>query len=218
MDQETLFTASKWEILKSLSNGQKSPLELARETKTSIANISQQLRMLELANIVKSVRVGNRERGEPRLLYSLIGPLSYIISASPNFAEKKQLILTQYNEIIFRIWFVKDENAQYYLQKFFWEIESKLDKIEMIIVKSEYAKLRMIIISEDAELKKEIKSKDIKKSKNESRRIDVSVLTKNGFQISLKQEEEFSVNDELNVIYDPLNLFSKIKKEMEKKV
>jgi predicted transcriptional regulator len=218
MDQETLFTTSKWEILKSLSKGQKSPLELARETKTSIANISQQLRMLELANIVKSERVGNRERGEPRILYSLIGPLSYLISVSPDFVDKKQMMLTPYHETTMKIWFMKDESSHYYLQKLFWEIEPKLDKIESIIVKSEYSKIKVTIVSEDSELKKEIKSKDVKKSKNESKRIEISIFSKSGFHAALKEGKEFSLQDELSSIYDPLKLFEKIKKEMERKI
>jgi len=218
MDQETLFTSSKWEILKVLAKGQSSPLELARETKTSIANISQQLRMLELANIVKSERVGNRERGEPRLLYSLIGPLSYLISASPNFVGKKQLIMTPYHEIILRIWFIRDEASHYYLQKIFWELEPRLDKIESIIVKAEYSKLKIAIISEDSEIKKEIKSRDIRKSKNESMRADISVFSQASFQNALKEGKEFSLNDELNAIYDPVNIFEKIKKNIRGKI
>lgn len=214
MDQETLFTSSKWDILQVLSKGQKSPLELARETKTSIANISQQLRMLELANIVKSERVGNRERGEPRLLYSLTGPTSYIITATPGLAEKKQLIMSVYDEATMRIWFVKDESTHYYLQRFFWEVEPKLDKIDAIIVKPEYNRIKVAIISDDADIKKELKSRDVKKSKSESKKLEIFVLTKNMFQSMLKDGKEFSLADDITTIYDPARVFERIKQEL----
>lgn len=217
MDQETLFTSSKWEMLRVLSKGQKSPIELAKETRTSIANVSQQLRMLELANIVKSERVGNRERGEPRLLYSLIGPISYIITATNNFAEKKQLALNIYHEITMKMCFLKDESNYYYLQKYFWEIEPKLDKIDAIISKNEYGKIKLLIISDDAETRKELKSKDIKKSKTESRKIEIISVSKTQVASLLKEGKEFSINDEFIPIYDPSNIFGKTKSEVEGK-
>ena len=49
MEQETLFTAAKWEVLKSLAENSKSPIELAEASNTSLSNISQSLRFLELA-------------------------------------------------------------------------------------------------------------------------------------------------------------------------
>jgi len=217
MDQETLFTSSKWEVLRVLSKGQKSPIELAKETKTSIANISQQLRMLELANIVKSERVGNRERGEPRLLYSLIGPISYIITATNNFAEKKQMTMNIHQEITMKIWFLKDESNHYYLQKYFWEIEPKLEKIDAIISKNEYGKIKLLIVSDDADTRKEIKSKDIRKSKSESRKIEIITISKNQVATLLKEGKDFSGNEELIPIYDPSNIFEKIKSEVEGK-
>lgn len=215
MDQETLYTSSKWEMLKVLSKGQKSPIELAKETKTSIANISQQLRMLELANIVKSVRVGNRERGEPRQLYSLVGPSSFLIATTPNFTEKKQLTLSTYHQITLKIWFLKDESSHYYLEKFFWEIEQKLEKIDSIIVKNEYGKIKVLILSDDLDVKKEIKTKEIKKSKNESKKIEVTITSKNNLNNLLKEGKEFSNNDDLIPIYDPLSILEKSRIELE---
>ena len=217
MDKETLFTSSKWDILKALSKGKKSPLELARETKTSIANISQQLRMLELANIVKSERVSNRERGEPRLLYTLSGPLSYLITTSPDFVDKKQLVLSLYHEVILRIWFIRDESAHYYLEKFFWEIEQKIERIDMMLVKADHARITVIILSKDMALKKELKSREIRKSKTEGRRVEIFVLTKDEFLNELVKGARFSLKEEFNVIYDPNQLFEKIRRESEVK-
>ena len=71
MDQETLYTAAKWDILQHLADRKLSPIELSRLTGGSLANISQQLRLLDMAGIVQSERVSNRDRGQPRVLYSL---------------------------------------------------------------------------------------------------------------------------------------------------
>jgi len=59
MEQEQLFTAAKWGILEALSKRNMSPLELSAYVDSSLANISQSLRMLELAGIVKTDPVGS---------------------------------------------------------------------------------------------------------------------------------------------------------------
>jgi DNA-binding transcriptional ArsR family regulator len=132
MDHETLFTASKWDILKQLEMQPRSPLELAKLCSTSIANVSQQLRLLEMAGLVKTQRIPNREKDKPRILYSLAGNLSYVIATSGSFVDKKVLHLTDYNKIIMRIWFFEHPELHYALEKAFWKIEENLDKISFL--------------------------------------------------------------------------------------
>ena len=124
MEHETLFTSSKWDILKSLEKGSRSPIDLANETKTSVANVSQQLRLLELAGFVKSERISNRDKGLPRILYSLSDNFSYFVVSAPGFVEKKFLKMQDYQKVTMKIWFVPDSSIHYYLEKFFWSIEN----------------------------------------------------------------------------------------------
>ena len=158
MEQETLFTSSKWDILKCLETGKKSPLDLAKEANTSVANISQQLRLLELAGFVKSERVSNRDKGLPRILYSLAGNFSYLIISAPQFVEKKFLKLQNYQKVIMKIWFIEDQSLQYYVEKFFWSIESYLDKIEFLGIDiSDTKNILVNFTSGNPELKKSLK-------------------------------------------------------------
>jgi predicted transcriptional regulator len=132
MDHETLFTATKWDILKVLEKGPKSPLEISNALGSSLANVSQQLRLLEMAGVVTSKRVSNRDKDKPRILYSLAGNLSYLIATSDKFVDKKMLSLTERNKIILRIWFLDDANLRYALEKAFWQIEPQLEHITKI--------------------------------------------------------------------------------------
>ncbi len=132
MEHETLFTASKWDILKQLETGPSSPLELSKACKTSIANISQQLRLLEMAGLVKSERISNRDKGKPRVLYSLSGNLSYLIATSGNFVDKRILQLSNYNKLTMRIWFYPQKDMHYTLEKAFWQIEKHFDKLSFL--------------------------------------------------------------------------------------
>ena len=158
MEQETLFTASKWNILKCLESGKKSPNDLARESNTSVANISQQLRLLELVGFVKSERISNRDKGMPRILYSLAGNYSYLVISSPGFVDKKFSKLEDYQKMILKIWFLDDKSLQYYIEKFFWSIEKHLSKVEYLAFDiSDSKQIKVFIITENQEVKKSIK-------------------------------------------------------------
>jgi predicted transcriptional regulator len=155
MEQETLFTSSKWDILKCLETGRKSPLDLAKETNTSIANISQQLRLLELAGFVKSERISNRDKGLPRILYSIAGNNSYIVASTQGFVEKKFLTLQDYQKCTLKIWFLDNVALQRYVERFFWTIEKHLDKIDLIALDSkDFNNVKVVILTNNADLKK----------------------------------------------------------------
>jgi hypothetical protein len=199
MDQETLFTTSKWDILTVLSSGPKSPLELAKETRTSIANISQQLRLLELGGLINKKRVQNRDKDLPRLRYSLAGPNSFIINTSLGFVKKELIQLKPYQQFTMRAWFTKDENKEYFVEKYFWnQIEESLDQIEAIALRNEYSTLRLFIITED-QLRSKIKKETYKKGST-TVSMEPEFYTENTLsQIS---------SEDLEILYDPKNLFN----------
>lgn len=155
MEQETLFTSSKWDILKCLETGKKSPLDLAKETNTSIANISQQLRLLELAGFVKSERISNRDKGLPRILYSVSDNQAYIVASTPGFVDKKFLKLQEYQKCVLKIWFLDNPVLQRYLERFFWTIEKNLEKIDFIAFDAkDFGNVKVYISTNNADLKK----------------------------------------------------------------
>lgn len=117
MEQSTLFTTSKWDLLQVLSTGEASPIELAAKAHTSLANISQQLRLLELAGFVRSHRIPNRDKGKPRIVYSLTDEFAFIVVAAANFVEKKFIKLSAAQKATLRCWFCPDGTIIPYLER-----------------------------------------------------------------------------------------------------
>jgi len=195
MEQETLFTSSKWDILKCLEAGKKSPLDLAKETNTSVANISQQLRLLELAGFVKSERISNRDKGLPRILYSIADNHSYIIAATPGFVDKKFLKLQDYQKCSLKIWFLDNQNIQKYVERFFWDIEKYLEKIDVIAIDAkDFSNVKVSMSTNNA---------DIKKLK------DISVEGQFGivkFSLNFVKEQDVKKLSSQYIIHDPKNL------------
>lgn len=199
MEQETLFTSSKWDILKVLSSGPKSPLELAKNTRTSIANISQQLRLLELGGLVNKQRVSNRDKDQPRLVYSLGGHRSFIINLSQGFVEKELVDLEPHQQFSMRSWFTKDKKREYFMEKYYWkQLDDYIEDIKAVFVRNEYSILRLFIIGE-----KSLKSK-IKKETFESGALKITIEPEFFDTENYKQIP----SDDLEILYNPNNLLN----------
>jgi len=95
MDIETLLTGTKWEILKLLAEKKLSPLEIAKKLNTTIANISQQIRLLQTAGLVKKEKTSAVKAGKPRTLFSISHDYAMVIVFSDGFAQKKLIKLTK---------------------------------------------------------------------------------------------------------------------------
>src|SRR3989338_2788847 len=117
MELETMFTEQKWNILKCLSEDKFSPLQLAEKLNTTMANISQQMRLLEAANLVKKEKIRNRDKGKPRTLFSLTDECAYIIPTMNHFAGKKLIKVNDYQKMLLRTWFLEDLDLQQSIEK-----------------------------------------------------------------------------------------------------
>jgi hypothetical protein len=209
MEFEMLFTDQKWSILKNLSLNKYSPLQLASKSQTTIANISQQLRLLEAANIVQKEKIPNRDKGKPRTLFSLTNNYAYLISTMNDFAEKRLLELTDYHQIILKIWYIKDPELHYHLEKFYWKIEPHLKDIDGIAFIQTLDECKILITSDKLrESNKKLDDISIK-NKNAEKTVTVSILT-------TKESQKFIRNLDLSkvlLIYDPKSIMKEICKD-----
>ncbi|MCK5282026.1 MAG: winged helix-turn-helix transcriptional regulator [Nanoarchaeota archaeon] len=215
MEITTLFAEQKWNIIKSLSKDKFSPLQLAERSDTTIANISQQLRLLEAAELVKKEKIKNRERGKPRTLFSLSNDYVFLVSAMKNFAKKRLLVLSDYHKVILRILFLENTDLHYYLAKFYWKIEEYLDSIKAIIVLPDGNEIKVVIVADKAkEIERKISPVEIKKPNKESKSIKIRGITQDELVKLVKQgKHPFSSVEDLQVIYDPEGIISDLEKQ-----
>lgn len=194
MDLETLFVESKWGILKLLSESGYSPLELAEKLNTSISNISQQLRLLEMAGLVQKVKIQNRDKGKPRMIFSIAGDFLYAIAVTRSSARKKLLSLNSRQQMMMQIWHL-EEGLQYYLEKFFWKLEDKVPQIQAMALDQSSKSLKVLVVvpSASGERKGVIKISDL----NQSREIEYQLFTQEEFA------KKFSSLSNLYPLYDP---------------
>ena len=196
MEIESLFSSTRWEIIQNLSRIKLSPMELAEKLHTTAANVSQQLRLLELAGLVKSEKTQNNEKGKPRIIYSLTGDSSFLILALPGFTDKKLLTLTPYNKFILKSMFAQSEHHQL-IGEVYFSLKDQLNNIKVIAAHSA-RDLTLYLVSDNQNT-----LTSLKKIADEYKKIKIIVLD------SLEFKKKSS--EELLILHDPSRTYEVVR-------
>jgi predicted transcriptional regulator len=206
MDIETLFTVSKWGILTHLAEGKFSPLELSKKLNTSIANISQQLRLLEFAGLVKKQKISQREAGKPRTLYFLANDFGYLVLLMKDCADKRLLALTEHHKIIMRIWLIEDVSKHYVLEKLYWKIEPVIEQAKCIVVDTKSPEPTVYVVTDSKDLEKKMQDVQVKTPSGETKTITVKVVLEREVGTAKLPLEKMT---EFHIIHDPKGILTK---------
>ncbi|MCC7574679.1 ArsR family transcriptional regulator [Candidatus Woesearchaeota archaeon] len=88
------FSGTKWVLLKQLEKEPLSPKELASLTSTSVANASQQLKLLEAQGYLKKIKIKGdytRKDRDARILYSISKPMVWISKIGKDYVNRKEI-------------------------------------------------------------------------------------------------------------------------------
>ena len=200
MESDLFFSSPRWKILEVLTTNPSSPLEISRKINTSIAYVSQQLKLLEVANLIIKEKTGLSDKGKPRNLYSITKEVLYLTVLIRGHPAKKILYLNNRHKLILNIWLLENPELHYYIEKLYWKIEESLNDIKSIFLDNS-SKPHVIIVTESRTLKSSISSY--------LRQIN------NSLECSIISESEFSRKSRrgLYSIYDPNLLLENNMKE-----
>lgn len=199
MDFDLFLSSPRWEILQILAKTPSSPVEIAEKLNTTVSYISQQLKLLDAANLLTKVKTGASLKGKPRSLFSLSNEFFYLTILSKDLTCKKLLPLTDHHKIILNIWSIKDSNLHYYFEKTYWELEEDIDEIDAIYITNPDIDPEMIVVTESKKIKLKIENY----IKNLKKQIKVSFINRS----SIKK----SSNSEIIFVYDPKLILKDLK-------
>jgi DNA-binding transcriptional regulator GbsR (MarR family) len=152
MELDSFLASPRWEILKIISERPSSPIEIAEKTKTTVSFISQQLKLLEAAQLVSKEKTGAFEKGKPRNLFSISKDLLYLVMLTNGFGDKKSLSLDDYQKSILRTWFLENKSLQYFLEDFIYKIKNSFQDINAIFIDTKKITPSIIIFLEDKKI------------------------------------------------------------------
>ncbi|MCW8965914.1 MAG: ArsR family transcriptional regulator [Candidatus Pacearchaeota archaeon] len=152
MDLDTFLATPRWEILKIIADSPSSPIEIAKKLGTTVSYISQQLKLLDAAGLVKKEKTGFIERGKPRSVFSISEDLLHLTILTKDLSIKKKIDLTGYHKVILKIWSIENVSFHYFFEKLFWEIEKDLGDVDKIFIEDVDVP-KMFVVSESQKLK-----------------------------------------------------------------
>ena len=195
-----MFSEQRWNILRCLSQDSYSPMQLAQMLDTTMANICQQLRLLEAANLVKKQKIKNRDKGKPRTLFSLTEDCAYLIPTMHDFADKKLLKVTDHHKITLKIWFLENPELHPYIEKFYWGIEQYLNQVQLFAVNQATKELLIVSNARD----------EIEKIASKMKGICTKILSTEEADKAAKQGKgPFASISQFSIILDRSNAASK---------
>ena len=104
MELDSFFSNPRWRILEIIAKKPSSPLEISHEMNTSVAYISQQLKLLETAQLITKKRTGFSDKGKPRTVFSLKGDMAYLSILTKDLQKKNLMYLSDRQNAILKIW------------------------------------------------------------------------------------------------------------------
>ncbi len=181
MELETLFTEQKWNILSLLAEDDYSPLQLSEKMNSTISNVSQALKLLEAAGLVKKKKISNRDKGKPRILFSLANESAYIVTMTNGFASKKLVITTTYHKAILKIWSIENTSLHAGLTLAYMQAMPKLSEFDAIYISKMPTGLNLTFVTDGS---KEVTKIILALASN-------PMLTLNGIKITSLKPESF---------------------------
>jgi len=217
MNYGELLTDSRWNIIKELSKKEQTPTYLATKTNTSLANISQQLRLLEAYGLVKKEKqANNKEPGKPKNLYSIGKEVVNLTFISKHMAEKRDLELYFMQKVIIRLWLNLKKEEVYFLEKFLILHEEVIKKCQAIsIVKTSSEQIELLIITKDVhELRAKYSNKETTNLEGKTKKIVCWTHTIEEIEQGIANNEEYfnQLISNIKPIIDKENFIDKIMK------
>jgi len=194
---DALFSG-KWELLQLLAMIPRNSTQLAHTLNTSLANVTQQLAVLEAYGLVTKEKETSATKrvGKPRLRYSIAKDVSYLGLISDGFAEKKALTLTGFHQVMARSLLRLTPEEHYALMKFLLSHDELLHKCDGIcLLKTTKDSLELFLHSEHLdEIRKRYSNTIVQEQSGKNRKI--ICWTHSAFEIDegLSHKDPYFIN------------------------
>ena len=152
MSDEFDLTDTKWSLLKELEKGPLSPKELSDLTNTSIANTSQQLKLLEAQGFLKKIKnkgINARKNRDARILYSIAKQKVWVSKIDKNRVDRKEL--KNVDEYLLNLLLCDIKDVRH-VAKFFLDREDLAEKIKCLYyLQTLNQEIHFLIVTNDLE-------------------------------------------------------------------
>ncbi|USN45190.1 MAG: helix-turn-helix transcriptional regulator [Candidatus Woesearchaeota archaeon] len=150
------FSKTTFELLKQIASNTQTAGELAKKMKTSLANISQQTKLLEAQDLIKKTAKKTQKPGKPATMISLKKESTTIQIIAQKFVEQKQFNLTFEKKLLISLWMLLTQENAHAIAKLFFQQEDLFENIHFLglLKKDKTSDLNLLIITKKESLHK----------------------------------------------------------------
>lgn len=221
---EKIITKTKWKILELLGEKDRSPTELSKLLKLSAPTLHKHLQYLETNKIIQKK---GEIKGKTKSfnIYSLGNGFIYIIKVMHEDVSKQFLEIDKNLEIYFKIRQIPQKKFYYFIDRFWWEIQEDIDKVNSIAIFGSVASgnaredsdIDILILTKqkNKEIEKKYGARIINNPDEKGKMIMAQVFDKNDFIGSFNSGSKFAkeVIKNMIIIYDKDDFLLNLKKE-----
>ncbi len=197
MEFLNFLTGSKYKIIVELTKKPQSASDIAKTLKTSIANISQQLKLLEAYGIIKKEREEpSAGPGKPKIFYEIKKEQTYIISLKKDSLKKIKLPVFWGYDLFINMAEILDPRDQYFVPKFCFYTEDILKLCTGIaLIKSTGQAIEFLLFTDQLEkIRKEYSNVILKDLEGKEKRIVCWTHSENELMNGLQNNEKYFID------------------------
>ncbi len=169
MEKGELLLHTRWDILNQIARGKRTTVEISRGAKTSLPNVSQQLRLLEAHNLVEQTKERGQGPGKPRQIYTLKKPICHMTLLADGLGEQLFFTMNEMQQALLRV-FLLPPDEQPFVVHIISTNNELLDACSIAYVRSTDA-IELLLLTEDVEGVRKKYSNIISTVRNKSRKI-----------------------------------------------
>ena len=216
MENDQLLSNARWEILRSVSTGKTSATELAKNTKNSLPNISQQLKLLEAYDLVDYIKDQKKGQGKPRQIYQLKREICHITYARHGLADKRLFNPDGYHIMLLNILFLPSLQDHAYIIKHLAQNDELTQQCALAFLKSNETEIELLQVTENIEYIRNKYSNTFVDHNGKTRKIIAWSHTPKEITDGLARKEPYFEALMHNPIpfHDPKTVIEKLKKKL----
>lgn len=196
MDAEEFMTGTRWKMLESIAEHERSASEVAKAVGSSVAHASQQLKLLEARSLITRTKRQQHGKGKPHQRYRIAKALAVVTSIAPGYAQQRTLSPTSFQTMLLNVLLWPRLADQYFLQKFLCLHEDVVAESSAIAISDAAGdELHLLLITSPEQLEHvRQKSKAVIEHTGEKRTIICWTHTIEEVEQGLAQGEAYYVN------------------------
>ncbi|RME53030.1 ArsR family transcriptional regulator, partial [Candidatus Woesearchaeota archaeon] len=217
MKDQDILSPAKWRLLSLIAEQPRTPAELAKATKTTPANVLQQITLLEAYGYIWKEAKEPNGPGKPTNTYYLKQPFLSIAFCREGLAAKKTISADETVTIIGNIFSWNQNKDWDVLIRLMWQHDDLTGPAHGVyIINTKTSGLDILVITDNVEeVRKKKSTITITDSKGNTHTISVWSHTPQEIRDGLARKEDYFINltKKPHTLKDPANILQTIKEE-----